>query len=277
MPQYRKLYTKTVESLDVNDMPDDFTRLMWVLLPLGLCREGRGIDSPSWLRSKLFPLRADVTDAMIESAMDSFVGLGMIQRYQIKDRAYFCVCNWHQYQGKTDKEAETSYPPPPATPDLLPTYSRPTQAERASESEPSASHSAYESESESAYESTLERRKSKEPPVARGHRNDRALNIYMTEAGQGFPNEQTAKAVDETIGISADDLDFWQKAVHACILSGYRIDNVQCMLDHYGRRQLPGPKRGPPGNNGGQTAVEGMLALAEQHKRERMEVEHGNP
>ena len=62
MPRYRKLHVKTVESLDINDMPDDFTRLMWVLLPLGLCREGRGIDNPAWIKSKLFPMRLDVSD-----------------------------------------------------------------------------------------------------------------------------------------------------------------------------------------------------------------------
>ena len=34
MPRYRKLHTKTLESLDINDMPDDFCRLFWTLLPL---------------------------------------------------------------------------------------------------------------------------------------------------------------------------------------------------------------------------------------------------
>lgn len=42
MPKYRKLWIKTVESHDINEMPDDFTRLLWVLLPLGLDSEGRG-------------------------------------------------------------------------------------------------------------------------------------------------------------------------------------------------------------------------------------------
>ena len=51
MPKYRKLHTKTVESLDLNEMPDDLTRLMWVLLPLALCREGRGLHSGAYLQS----------------------------------------------------------------------------------------------------------------------------------------------------------------------------------------------------------------------------------
>ena len=32
MPQWRKLHVRTIDSVDVNDMPDDFTRLLWVLL-----------------------------------------------------------------------------------------------------------------------------------------------------------------------------------------------------------------------------------------------------
>jgi len=60
MLRYRKLHTKTVYSLDVNDMPDDFTRLFWVLPPLGLSREGTALDHPGYIKSKLFPLREDV-------------------------------------------------------------------------------------------------------------------------------------------------------------------------------------------------------------------------
>jgi len=52
MPQWRKFYVKTVDSLDINDMPDDFTRLLWILLPLGLDCEGRGIDNPAWINPK---------------------------------------------------------------------------------------------------------------------------------------------------------------------------------------------------------------------------------
>ena len=44
MPTWRKLHVKATESLDINDMPDDFHRLLWVMLPLGLDREGRGLD-----------------------------------------------------------------------------------------------------------------------------------------------------------------------------------------------------------------------------------------
>lgn len=123
MPQWRKLHTKTVESLDVNDMPDDFTRLMWVLLPLKLCREGRGLDMATWIKSQVFPLRSDVTLEMIECAMDWFEGRGMVERYVVDGRPYFQIANWEKYQGNTSREAESPYPPP-------------TDAERENESRP---------------------------------------------------------------------------------------------------------------------------------------------
>ena len=68
MPQYRKLFLKIIESDDVNDMPDDFTRLAWTWLPLILCREGRCIDNAALVRSKLFPMRADVTADQVGAA-----------------------------------------------------------------------------------------------------------------------------------------------------------------------------------------------------------------
>ena len=127
MPKYRKLYTKSVESLDINDMPDDFTRLFWVLMPVALCREGRGLDNAAWLKSKLFPLRLDVTQEMITDAMHWFEQRGMIVRYEVDSRRYFYVPTFHKYQGNTRKEAESDYPPPPdlvqsnsgATPELV--------------------------------------------------------------------------------------------------------------------------------------------------------------
>ena len=61
MPQWRKLHLKTIESLDINAMPDDFTRLLWIMLSLIADREGRGLHLPVWIRSKAFPLREDVT------------------------------------------------------------------------------------------------------------------------------------------------------------------------------------------------------------------------
>ena len=112
MPTWRKFHVKTTDSLDLHDMPDDFTRLMWCLLPLKSCREGRGIDLPQWIASQLFPLRSDVTPEQVESAMRWYHDQGMIRRYKANGRPYYQIKNWHTYQGNTSKEAESPFPDP---------------------------------------------------------------------------------------------------------------------------------------------------------------------
>jgi hypothetical protein len=42
MPQWRKLWVKATESLDINDMPDDFHRLLWLMMPLDLTTKRSG-------------------------------------------------------------------------------------------------------------------------------------------------------------------------------------------------------------------------------------------
>ncbi|MBI9042900.1 MAG: hypothetical protein JEZ06_00355 [Anaerolineaceae bacterium] len=123
MATWRKLHQKTTESMDVNDMPDDFTRLLWVLLPLALCKEGRGIYNFSWIRSKLFPLRDDVANDRVRAGMEWFADREMVQIYQENGREYFRIPSWHDYQN-TAKEADSPYPAPSvqsnsgATPEL---------------------------------------------------------------------------------------------------------------------------------------------------------------
>ena len=123
MPQWRKLHVKATESLDVNDMPDDFHRLLWLLLPLGLDREGRGLDNTAWIKAKLMPLRMDVSLDNVEAAMAWYTNRGMVFRYQVENRSYFLVPTFARYQGDTKREAESQYPAPT---DSVTTYSRPT-------------------------------------------------------------------------------------------------------------------------------------------------------
>jgi len=123
MPTWRKLHTQATESLDINDMPDDFHRLLWVMLPLGLDREGRGMDNPAWVKAKIMPLRTDVTPEMVERALTWYAEHGMIERYQVESRSYFWVPSFQRYQGNTRKEAESEYPAPP---EKRETNSRPT-------------------------------------------------------------------------------------------------------------------------------------------------------
>jgi len=112
MPQWRKFHTKAVDSIDLAEMPDDFTRLTWVMLPLVLDRCGRGVDNANWLRSKVYPMRDDVTNDQIAAALDWYAGRGMIERYSVDGRAYFWIPTWHTYQGDTKREADSLLPAP---------------------------------------------------------------------------------------------------------------------------------------------------------------------
>ena len=148
MPRYRKLHTSTIDSLDIDAMPDDFHRLTWVLLPLILCRDGRGMYYPTWLRSKLYPLRSDVTDSMVTNVFAWYERRGMIVSYEVDGRRYFYIPTWQKFQGITTKESESPYPEPLQSsarqaPDLLQTNSIPSQSPMNIESE-------SESESEDA-------------------------------------------------------------------------------------------------------------------------------
>jgi len=127
-PRYRQIPTKTPDSFDFNDIPTDFGRMFWLMLPIALDREGRGIDTVQWLRSKLFPIREDDVTEQISAIMDWLTTRGMIIRYQVDGRKYFYSVNFKTYQSGTEKEAMSFLPPPPSldnpTPDLLQTNSR---------------------------------------------------------------------------------------------------------------------------------------------------------
>lgn len=132
MPQWRKLHTKSTESQDINEMPDDFMRLLWVMLPLGLDREGRSLDNASFVKSKVMPLRLDVTLDMVEAALDWYASRDMIRRYEVRGRRYFYATNWAAYQGDTSREAESNFPPPPTGPEqeqVAPEEPAPAEAE----------------------------------------------------------------------------------------------------------------------------------------------------
>lgn len=131
MPKYRKLYVKTVESLDLNEMPDDTLRLFWVLLPTQLCREGRGLDNPAWIKSRVFPLRQDITAKDVGAMVDWLDKNEMIVRYEVEGRKYFYVPTFHKYQGDCSRETESDFPAPSDnnTPEQVKSKSRVNQDE----------------------------------------------------------------------------------------------------------------------------------------------------
>lgn len=245
MPKYRKLHVKTTESLDINDMPDDFTRLMWVLLPLGLCREGRGIDNPAWIKSKLFPLRVDVTQEMIDTAMDWYVQRGMIIRYQVDGRAYFHLPTFHKYQGSTTKEAESDYPPPPeqstdysrVTPELL-------QSKSSTDSVFSIQYSDADADAEGGADAP-------EPP-ATPPRKEKQPAPEPVQVFRDAVHRYPPKAwYDEIAGVVGNDppaLKRWHRVCHSWVGLGWNPQNVKGMLECYQRNEIPGENgsRAPP-------------------------------
>jgi hypothetical protein len=125
MPEWRKLHAKATQSFDLNEMPDDFSRLLWVMLPLGLDREGRGIDNPAWIKAKVMPLRTDVSLEQVAAALDWYAARGMLVRYAVGGHGYFYIPTFGHYQGNTTREAPSVIPEPPQEVDV--SDSRPTQ------------------------------------------------------------------------------------------------------------------------------------------------------
>jgi hypothetical protein len=236
MPQYRKLHTKTVESLDINDMPDDFTRLFWVLLPLALCREGRGIDSAAWLRSRVFPLRLDVTCDMVSDAMDWYAQRGMIKRYEVDGRHYFYVPTFHKYQGSTTKEADSIYPAP--VQELVQTSSRPTP-------EQVESRSTTDSVCSIQYADADE---SPTPPTDGRHP---AFAVYEQLSGCLITAKIQMDDITEHVPRDESAIQRWGEVVRAWIAVGWKPRNVTGMLDYFRRGDIPGERyagqpRAPP-------------------------------
>jgi len=113
MPKYRKLHTCTLDSLALAAMPDDFARLTWLMFPLILSREGTTLDHPHYIRSKLYPLRDDVTLKMVQDAVQWFKDKGMVETYQVDGRDYLWFPTFPKYQGNTEREASSTFPAPP--------------------------------------------------------------------------------------------------------------------------------------------------------------------
>jgi hypothetical protein len=134
MPKYRNIHTKMPDSEDINDMPDDFTRLFYVMFFIILDREGRGYDKPAWLKSKAFPLREDVTVDMISAAMDWFEERGMIFRYEAGGKKCFFDPKFIPHQSGLNRESPSVIPAP--TQEQVASWSGVTQEQVANYSAP---------------------------------------------------------------------------------------------------------------------------------------------
>jgi hypothetical protein len=112
MPIYRQLHTKIIDSFDFSEMPDDFTRVVWILLMVMVDSEGRGIYNMAWIKSKMFPLRQDVSLEQLQDAFEWLSNRNMIKIYSVNNRDYFYIVTFKNYQTGTQKEAKSKLPDP---------------------------------------------------------------------------------------------------------------------------------------------------------------------
>lgn len=205
MPKYRKLHVKAVDSIDINEMPDDFTRLLWVLLPLGLDSSGRGLDNASWIHARVMPLRDDITPDRIEEALTWYANHGMIRRYTVKGRGYIDIPTWKLYQGDTTRESPSHLPPYEAR-------DKTKKKEEVEEVNSRVTHELVMSNStlaESTCESTCESESIQDPvETARAvtafqdHAAQRAEQLYRQVTGQAsIPSSVVDKALPDLIAV----------------------------------------------------------------------------
>lgn len=200
MPKYRALYVKIIDSFDFNEMPDDFTRVTWMLLTLIVDSAGRGIDSPAWIRSKMYPLREDVTLKDIEEAQNWYANRGMIARYEADGKRYFEIINFTKYQLHLEREAKSNLPANPS----LKSNSGVTQEKEKSNANAYAYESVYESESESAY----------------------AYESVKGENEKFFDGNELNKAFTEAAQITPYNLPRWLKSLESLQKKGTIPDDI---------------------------------------------------
>ncbi|MFA7254036.1 MAG: DnaD domain protein [Patescibacteria group bacterium] len=210
MVKYRQTHTKILDSFDFNEMPDDFIRVCWVLLPLILDSEGRGIYSMSWIKSKMYPMRDDVSIEKLQTAFDWIKRRKMIVVYNHCGHDYFYIPTWKEHQSGTQKEAKSSLP----TPELVQTISgvnpeAPEVTASASESE-SASESAF-GEICKVYENNISQTT---PFIADGI--DNWLKTY--------PTEWIPEAIEEAVKNSVRNFKYCDAILKRWAVEGFKSE-----------------------------------------------------
>lgn len=266
MPQWRKLHVKILESLDVAEMPDDFTRLTWVLLPLILDRKGRAEDEPRLLRNKLYPRRDDVSAEQVAGALAWFAERGMLERYSVAGRRYFQVPTFAAYQGKTDRETASSIPDPDSCQPSANLREAPNDALQGSQSDSSTEERRGDSEAEVDSEAEeMQSGAGAPPPLAPAAPLPLAVQVYVEKGGK-FPAGKLADGrskkshaiavIAEKVRETPESLALWGRVVEAYQLQWSAKSYTVMINDYYLRGRVPGAAApGPPGANPGQAVL----------------------
>ena len=240
MPRWRKLHVKTRQSLDINEMPDDFTRLLWVLMPLGLDREGRALDNVSWVKAQLMPLRTDVTLKMVSAALEWYEGKSMIVRYAVNGRAYFHVPTFGHYQGDTTREAESEFPAPPGTDESEEIHEPVTSQSRATQ-EPVMRESSSDSDTDSNTDSEAEEITAATPPPKppkrrRKRKTDPRTQHPAIQAVREVTNRYPPKPIwDDIIKLLGDEprIEEMRVCFKEWVKPGFNPTNFAWLFDWY--------------------------------------------
>jgi hypothetical protein len=233
MPKYRQLHTKIIDSFDFNEMPDDFHRVTWILLTVIVDSAGRGIDNPSWVRSRMYPLREDVSCDQIRAVMDWFESRKMIMRYKIGGKSYFYIPTFKTYQTGTEREAQSVLPAPQYK---VQTNSGVIQEEVKSNSLTYASASVNESESVNELEDdetastpyrSFIRTFVKKTGIPETHMNpQKALDAVNNMIGAGVEVRHMETAIDEMLAKNYNIGGIWS-VVNGSIMAKTRTNGKQ--------------------------------------------------
>ena len=79
--------------------------------------------------------------------------------------------------------------------------------------------------------------------------NVEAIRIYKQETGKKV-NETQAAAIEKAVSTDAPALSLWRDVVRGHLMQGWAAGNVACMLDYYGRGEVPGRSNGQHSNTG---------------------------
>lgn len=98
MPRIRTIKPEFFTSATISSIADPWARLQFVGELTYVDDKGRGRDDARLLKAALFPLDDDVTVGDVGRWQEHLAGAGLIERYEVEDRAYFRVRGWTEHQ-----------------------------------------------------------------------------------------------------------------------------------------------------------------------------------
>ncbi len=98
-----------------------------------------------------------------------------------------------------------------------------------------------------------------------------AVKVYCKTARRSEPIPELAETITEVVGHDENDLEFWKQVIIGCAGRGWNVSNIQNLLDHFKRREIPA-NQAPGGNTNGkpkanQSTITGLYPSNNIQKR----------